>query len=150
MKVIRGFSFLAIAIVIFFAGYFTHKLTNETVQEVSSEVQFGYQSPEQPDQIQVKRSYTNVEDQNIVDNIMMILMHKKPSGEVMDVDQPDMYINVLSPKQHTGLVDSRIWFTESGAVIGDRVGESWDQVEYFEVNEQAADYLKEQGGFEEM
>ncbi|WP_404407089.1 hypothetical protein [Jeotgalibacillus malaysiensis] len=150
MKGMKILSTLVIAIAIFLAGYFTHKLTNETVQEVSSEVQFSYQSPEQPEQIQVKQSYTNVEDQNVVDNIMMILMHKKPSSEVMDVDQPDMYINVLSPKQHTGLVDARVWFTESGAVIGDRVGESWDQVEFFEVNEQDADYLKEQGGFEEM
>lgn len=150
MKIIKGIGVLLIAIFLFSAGYFTHKLTNETVQEVSREVQFSYQSPEQPDQIQVKQSYTNVEDQNIVDNIMMILMHKKPSSEVMDVDQPDMYISVLSPKQHIGLVDARVWFTESGAVIGDRVGEGWDQVDYFEVNEQDADYLKEQGEFEEM
>ncbi|AJD89764.1 hypothetical protein JMA_04470 [Jeotgalibacillus malaysiensis] len=150
MKVIKILGTLTIAVGLFLSGYFTHKLTNENVQEVSREVQFSYRSNEQPNQINLEKSYTDLEDQNIVDNTMMIMMHKKPSSEVMDIDHPDMYINVLSPKQHTGLVDSRVWFTESGAVIGDRVGESWDQVEYFEVNEQDADYLKEQGGFEEM
>ena len=64
------------------------------------------------------------------------------------LDKPDVHISVISPKQSTGLIDSRLWFTNEGAVIGIRSGESWDQVEYFEININDANYIKEQIGYQ--
>ena len=40
-------------------------------------------------------------------------------------------------------------FHEWGAVIGIRSGERWDQVEYFEISKNEADYIKEQIEYQE-
>ncbi|UTW69522.1 hypothetical protein KHA80_22670 [Anaerobacillus sp. HL2] len=48
----------------------------------------------------------------------------------------------MSPKQSVGLIDSRVWFTNEGAIIGQRNGESWDQVEYYKIDKSDANYIK--------
>ncbi|TFE02311.1 hypothetical protein [Jeotgalibacillus salarius] len=147
MKILKVLGFIAIAVLVFFAVYITNQQINP--QEVSREVQFGYQDGDQPERINFEKVYSDIEDQSVIDNTMMIFMHKETSDEEMSDVEPDMHIWVSSPTQSAVLIESRIWFTEQGAIIGERAGESWDQVEYFEINEQDAAYLKEQGGYDE-
>ncbi|MGM9988001.1 MAG: hypothetical protein ACI35O_12340, partial [Bacillaceae bacterium] len=52
----------------------------------------------------------------------------------IDKENPDLFIEINSPKQHTGLIDSRLWYTNDGAIIGIRNGESWDQIKYTRIN----------------
>jgi len=58
------------------------------------------------------------------------------------MENPDIFILVLNPKLSVGLIDSKVWFTNEGAIIAERSGESWDQVEYFKIDESDTNYIK--------
>ncbi|KIL51455.1 hypothetical protein KP77_09670 [Jeotgalibacillus alimentarius] len=149
MKILKTIGFTVIAVLLFFGGYFTNQVLNPV--EVSREVRIGYANDyaQDPGQIDIKKVYTDLEEQHVVDNTMMIFMNKQPVERATDADPADMYIWMLNPKDSTGLIEARVWFDGEGAVIGQRAGEGWDQVEYFSISEQDAAYLKEQGEFEE-
>ncbi|WP_352524077.1 hypothetical protein [Heyndrickxia oleronia] len=40
------------------------------------------------------------------------------------------------------LIDSKLWFTKEGAIIGERIAEGWEQTEYYRIDEDDADYIK--------
>jgi hypothetical protein len=74
----------------------------------------------------------------------MIFLHKKKIDHVeIDEENPDIYIMVRSPKQSTSLIDSKLWFTKNCAIIGERSGERWNEVEYFKIDEMDANYIKD-------
>lgn len=80
----------------------------------------------------------------------MIYLHKDQISNVnVNLDKPDVHISVINPKESAGLISSRLWFTNEGAIIGVRSGESWNQVKYFEINIDKANYIKEQIGYQE-
>jgi hypothetical protein len=129
-------------LLIFSVGFLAGKYVSQ--EEVSREIRVGYQDSERPDVINFEKIIKNTEDQGVVDNIMMIFMNKKETDSPgVNLDKPDVFLSVTSPKQFTGLIDSRIWFREDGAIIADRAGESWDEVMYYSISDQDADYLKE-------
>lgn len=118
--------------------------------EASREIRIGYDNIENVGQIDIKKVITDTDHQGIVDNFLMIYLYKEKILDTnKDLDKPDVHISVMSPKQSTGLIDSRLWFTNEGAVIGIRSGESWDQVDYFEINKSDANYIKEQIDYQE-
>ncbi|MCH1625410.1 hypothetical protein [Fredinandcohnia quinoae] len=144
MKIISS---IALIIIVFFVGYMTGKVN---YNEPSREIRIGYDNKENTGQIDIEKVITDTENQSFVDNFIMIYLHKKQiSYTNPNLDNPDVYIMVNSPKQSTGLIDSRLWFTNEGAIIGERSGESWDEVDYFEINNNDADYIKEQIEYEE-
>lgn len=49
-----------------------------------------------------------------------------------------------SPKQSTELIDSKVWITNEGAIIGFLFGESREVTEFKRVNQADADYIREQ------
>ncbi|UFU00386.1 hypothetical protein KO561_05415 [Radiobacillus kanasensis] len=141
MKLRKRIGLLALLIVLFLAGYWTGHLHNK---EAFREIRIGYQNADNPNRIDYKMVFTDTENQSIVDNFLMIYIHKEKVGNVnIDVDNPDIYFEMGSPKQSVRLINSRMWFTEDGAVIGERKGENWDQVEYFRIDKSDADYMKE-------
>lgn len=116
----------------------------------SREIRIGYDNIENVGQVDIEKVITDTENQGIVDNFLMIYLNNEQiSNTNANINKPDVHISVISPKQSTGLIDSRLWFTNEGAVIGIRSGESWDQVEYFEININDANYIKEQIGYQE-
>ncbi|WP_421378466.1 hypothetical protein ACOJQI_13065 [Bacillus salacetis] len=134
---------LALAILIIFSGgFFTGKYVFE--EGASREIRVGYQDSGRPDVINFEKVIKNTEDQAAVDNFMMIYMNKEEVAMTdVDLGKPDVFISITSPKQFTGLIDSRIWFREDGGIIARRSGESWDEVEYFSISVQDADYIKD-------
>ncbi|WP_113929117.1 hypothetical protein [Bacillus sp. P14.5] len=135
-------------LIVFAAGYLAGIFFSE--EEVSREIRVGYQDSKREDVIHFNKIIKNTENQNAVDNIMMIFMAKDRIEEPgVNLDKPDFFIKVLSPKQYTSLIDSRIWFADDGAVIADRSGESWENVKYYSIPKPAADYLKETIGYKE-
>jgi hypothetical protein len=138
----RKWKFGLATLIIFFGGVLTGKYVFQ--EEVSREIRVGYQDNERSDVINFEKIIKNTEDQAVIDNFMMIFMNKKEAAAPgVDLEQPDVYISVTSPKQFTGLIDSRIWFREDGAIIARRSGKSWDEVDYFSLSVQDADYIKE-------
>ncbi|MGG3800617.1 hypothetical protein [Metabacillus fastidiosus] len=66
-----------------------------------------------------------------------------------DTENPNIYIEVISPKRSVGLIDSKVWFTNEGAIISKRSGKSWDEVEYYKLDKEDADYIKENIDYKE-
>ncbi|WP_456274591.1 hypothetical protein [Bacillus sp. AK031] len=128
----------------FAAGIF---LLNEPV---SREIQVSYQNGERPGEYIINKVIKNTEDQSAIDNIMMIYIHKEKmmmnekriSDPVFDFENPDVFIRINSPKQYTVLIDSRVWFLEGAAIIADRAGEDWEDVDFYSIDPEDAKYLK--------
>ena len=116
-----------------------------TSKEASREIIIGYDNTENVEQIDIEKIITDIESQAVVDSFLMIYFNKEKILDTnQDLGKPDVHISVMSPKQSSWLIDSRLWFTNEGAVIGIRSGESWDQVDYFEINKNDANYIKDQ------
>jgi hypothetical protein len=75
---------------------------------------------------------------------MIYSSKERMTKEMKQMEKPDVHIKIISPKQSAVLIDSRLWFSEDGAVIGIRSGESWNQVDYFKIEKHDAAYIKEQ------
>ncbi|MGE7934917.1 hypothetical protein [Viridibacillus arvi] len=135
--------FLSIfALLLFSAGYLTSKLTTETV---TREVKIGVENNKNGGQINNKKMITDAQNQGVIDNFMMIYLQSKPVEHVeINKEHPDLFIEMNSPKQSTGLIDSKVWFTYNGAIIGIRSGESWEDIEYKSISQADADFIKEQ------
>ena len=130
---------------VFLGGYMTGKVK---FNEASREIRIGYDNIENVGQVEIEKVITGTENQGKVDNFLMIYLDNEQISNT-NLDKPDVHISVISPKQSTGLIDSRLWFTNDGAVIGIRSGESWDQVDYFQINNSDANYIKEQIDYQE-
>lgn len=147
LKWIKIISIIAIAIIIFFGGYFTGSINNN---KASTEIRIGYKNSNNPDQIDYSTIFTNIENQDIVDNFIMIYLQKERIMNANpDTENPDIYIDVISPKRSVGLIDSKVWFTNEGAIIGKRSGESWDEIEYYKIDKEDANYIKENIDYKE-
>ncbi|WP_226669823.1 hypothetical protein [Metabacillus litoralis] len=127
-------------LMIFLVGFFTGKFTSN---ETTREIMIGYEHKEHLGQIDFKQRIKDSEDQAIVDNFMMIFMNKNKINIQEDLENPDVYLFIKSPKQSTLLIESKVWFTNKGAKIGIRSGETWDQVKYYNINESDAKYIRE-------
>lgn len=133
---------IASILVIFLGGY-TVAMFN-TDDGVSREIIIGNENNESEQQMDIKKVINNAEDQNAVDKIMMIHLNgKQITNADIDKDNPDLLIQVNSPKQSTGLIDSKIWFTNDGGIIGIRGGEGWEQINFLHIDKDNADYIKE-------
>lgn len=146
MNKVKVISVIAIAIIIFLGGYATGRIMHN---KVSMEIRIGYQNSNRPNQIDYHHHFKNTDNQSIINNFIMIYMHKEKVNNIdLNVENPDIYIDLLSPTQSVGLIDSRLWFTNDGAIIGMRNGISWDDVEFYKIPESDASYIKEIIGYE--
>ncbi len=97
------FAFIVLSIIKFTCGYVTSEMTSE---EVTREIRLGVKKQEQEDRIDFKRSITDQQDQYIVDNFTMVLLNSKAISKAnVDKDNPNVYIEMNSPKQSTQLAD---------------------------------------------
>lgn len=138
-KTVKAIGVIAISILIFLGGYFAGINNRETTREV----RIGYQDSADPNRIDYSTIFSDTKNQTIIDNFLMIYLQKEKLENVdINMESPDILIMVLNPKRSVGLIDSKVWFTSEGAVIAERVGESWEQVDYFKIDQSDADYIK--------
>ena len=143
MKLIKAGAIIALALILFSGGYLAGAKTS-----VTKEIRIGYANSEQPERIDYPTIITDARDQGTIDNFLMVYLNSKQTEDVtVDNDHPDLYILLLSPKQSTGLIDSKVWFTAEGAIIGRRAGENWEQIDYRVINQDHADFIKEHAGY---
>ncbi|MDS9109428.1 hypothetical protein RLL75_01760, partial [Streptococcus pneumoniae] len=75
--------------------------------------------------------------------IMIYLNAKEIENPNIDLENPDMYIELNNPNASVGLIDSKVWFVDDGAIIGKRAGESWNQIDFYKTDESDVEYIKE-------
>ncbi|TXC78735.1 hypothetical protein FS935_22405 [Metabacillus litoralis] len=141
---IRILLYVIIIVMIFIGGYYTGKITST---ETTREITIGYENQEHPDQIDFTKIIKDSEDQSAVDNFTVIYSNNSKIIIEEDMGKPDVYLSIRSPKQFTNLIDSKIWFTKEGATIGIRSGETWKKIDYFSINKDDANYIREKIDF---
>jgi hypothetical protein len=147
---------MAILMLVLFSAGFTGGIFFSEEEPVSREIQVSYQNPERPGEFIIDKVINNTEDQSAVDNILMVYIYKEKmmmnekriSDPVFDFDNPDVFIRINSPKQYSSLIDSRVWFLEGAAIIADGAGENWEEVDFYSVGPEDAEYLKDIIGYE--
>ncbi|WP_226579671.1 hypothetical protein [Halobacillus litoralis] len=88
--------------------------------------------------------FTDENDQEKVDTFLDLYLHKDPieGAASVDVGNPDLSILFTSPGRSIDLIESRVWFTDQGAVLGERIGETWRHVQFFSITNSSEDYLR--------
>lgn len=72
-------------------------------------------------------------DQAAIDNFTMIYSNKKNILIHEELGKPDVYLSIRSPKQTTSLIDSKLWFAKTGAIIAICYGETRKEIDYFSI-----------------
>lgn len=141
MKLGKVISIVVAAIILFIAGYFTGSISTN---DVTKEIRIGYQNSDNPNRVDYQSVFTNKENPSVIDNFLMIYINKEKIENVnVDVENPDIYIEINNPKESIGLIYSRLWFTNESAIIGMRNGEGWDKVEFYKIGKDDVNYIKE-------
>lgn len=135
----KGIIFIIFASILFSVGYLIGSKTTETV---TKEVKIGIQNNKE--HVEYNKIFTDAQNLTVIDNILMIYLTSSPTENIeVNKNSPDLFIEINSPKQSTGLINSKMWFTnDGGAIIGLRSGESWKKVDYKRINQNEADYIK--------
>jgi hypothetical protein len=127
---------------IFSGGFLTGKMNSE---EAGREILIGFNNERTAGQFDMAKVIKDTENQSAVDNFFMIYSSKeRMTQDMKQVNKPDVHIKIISPKRSAVLIDSRMWFSSEGAVIGIRSGESWKRADYFTIGKRDAAYIKEQ------
>ncbi|MCH4826929.1 hypothetical protein [Planococcus halocryophilus] len=126
---------------IFLSGFFVGNIGEAKVMK---EIKIGYEDIENSSKIIHESVFTDSENPTIIDNFIMIYLNAKEIDDPnIDLEKPDMYIELNNPNASVGLIDSKLWFVEDTAIIGRRTSESWDQIDFYKIDESDSEYIKE-------
>lgn len=146
-KTVKLIISLVIMGLIFLGGFFVGNISEA---EIMKEIKIGYGSIESSSKVDYGKVFTDSENPTIIDNFIMIyLTAKETDAPNLDLEKPDMYIELNNPNASIGLIDSKLWFVADEAIIGRRAGESWDRIDFYKIDESDAKYIKEIAELEE-
>ncbi|MFK8795855.1 hypothetical protein [Planococcus plakortidis] len=132
---------LVIVGLIFLGGFFVGNISKA---EIMKEIKIGYEDVENSSKVIYEKVFTDVENSTTIDNFIMIYLNAKEiENPNIDLENPDMYIELNNPNASVGLIDSKVWFVDDGAIIGKRAGESWNQIDFYKTDESDVEYIKE-------
>ncbi|MBN8252171.1 hypothetical protein LZP85_09740 [Priestia flexa] len=133
----KPFAIIIGALLLFLGGYVFGKSTSD---QVTREIWVGDGKDGETD---VQKVITDLENQAAVDNLSLIYAHRESIDTAdVDINNPDLYVAFNSPKQSALLVESRLWLNDKGAVIAERTGETWDEVDYSTIPVEDALYIQ--------
>lgn len=145
-KTVKVIGSLLIVVLVFLSGYF---IGNVSKAEVMKEIKVGYEGMENSNRVIYEKVFTDTENPTIIDNFIMIYLNAKESEDPnIDLENPDMYMELNNPNAAIGLIDSKLWFVDDYAIVGIRVGETWDQVDFYELSDTDTKYIKEMVEYE--
>lgn len=127
---------LAVIIIVFSAGYLTAKKVFD--KPPTREIVVGYDNKEHEGQIDFKKIITDKDDSESIDNILMTYIYGLKTIEDGNVNKehPDVHIMFITGPNLSGrTIDSKVWFTNDGAVIE-------DNGKYSSLTKEDAEYLK--------
>lgn len=139
-RIVRIIIFALLAICIGGGGFLLGKTL---YQKPNLEVRIGHPDTNYGNVLLTDKVFTDIGHSNITNNILMIFLYRTPiENSNVDVNKPDKSITINSLKENTGLIEAKIWFLSDKAIIGMRVGESWDKIEFSEIDQNSAQYIK--------
>ncbi|MFP3324577.1 hypothetical protein R0K05_15935 [Planococcus sp. SIMBA_160] len=140
-KIVKLIISLVIVGLIFLGGFFVGNISKA---EIMKEIKIGYEDVENSSKVIYEKVFTDVENSTTIDNFIMIYLNAKEiENPNIDLENPDMYIELNNPNASVGLIDSKVWFVDDGAIIGKRAGESWNQIDFYKTDESDVEYIKE-------
>ncbi|RLJ81339.1 hypothetical protein [Planococcus citreus] len=140
-KIVKLIISLVIVGLIFLGGFFVGNISKA---EIMKEIKIGYEDVENSSKVIYEKVFTDVENSTTIDNFIMIYLNAKEiENPNIDLENPDMYIELNNPNASVGLIDSKVWFVDDGAIIGKRAGESWNQIDFYKIDESDVEYIKE-------
>jgi len=140
-KTVKLIISLVIVGLIFLGGFFVGNISKA---EIMKEIKIGYEDVENSSKVIYEKVFTDVENSTTIDNFIMIYLNAKEiENPNIDLENPDMYIELNNPNASVGLIHSKVWFVDDGAIIGKRAGESWDQIDFYKTDESDVEYIKE-------
>ncbi|WP_341961058.1 hypothetical protein NM897_14575 [Planococcus maritimus] len=140
-KTVKVISSLALIGLIFFGGFIAGNMSKA---DIVKEIKIGYQDIEKSSNVIYEKVFTDIENPTIIDNFIMIYLNAKEiENPNINLEDPDMYIELNNPNASVGLIHSKVWFVDDGAIIGKRAGESWDRIDFYKTDESDAKYIKE-------
>lgn len=140
-KTVKLIISLVIVGLIFLGGFFVGNISKA---EIMKEIKIGYEDVENSSKVIYEKVFTDVENSTTIDNFIMIYLNAKEiENPNIDLENPDMYIELNNPNASVGLIHSKVWFVDDGAIIGKRAGESWDQIDFYKTDESDVEYMKE-------
>ncbi|WP_214891371.1 hypothetical protein [Exiguobacterium sp. s142] len=140
-KIVKLIISLVIVGLVFLGGFF---VGNMSKTEIMKEINISYEGIENSSKVIHKKKFADSENPTIIDNFIMIYLNAKEIDDPnIDIENPDMYIELNNPYASVGLIDSKLWFVDDDAIIGDRAGENWDQIDFYKIDESDAEYIKE-------
>ncbi len=140
-KTVKLIISLVIVGLIFLGGFFVGNISKA---EIMKEIKIGYEDVENSSKVIYEKVFTDVENSTTIDNFIMIYLNAKEiENPNIDLENPDMYIELNNPNASVGLIHSKLWFVDDGAIIGKRAGESWDQIDFYKTDESDVEYIIE-------
>ncbi|MEH6939812.1 hypothetical protein V7056_18500 [Bacillus sp. JJ664] len=104
-------------------------------------LQIGYLISNNMDQIEFKKEITDDENQNAVDYIEGIFWGaNRTTNPNVDLHHPDVVLFINSPRQGTRILNSMIWFTDNGVIIGVINGDN--KIEFRILEKSEVEYFK--------
>ncbi|MFP3421907.1 hypothetical protein R0K19_21270, partial [Bacillus sp. SIMBA_161] len=117
-KIVKLIISLVIVGLIFLGGFFVGNISKA---EIMKEIKIGYEDVENSSKVIYEKVFTDVENSTTIDNFIMIYLNAKEiENPNIDLENPDMYIELNNPNASVGLIDSKVWFVDDGAIIGKR------------------------------
>jgi len=130
---------LVMILITSFTTVFIYKKVQKTIP--SRQIQIGHMISNNMDQIEFEKVITDEENQNAVDYLEGIFWgSNRTTNQNVDLNHPDAFLFINSPRQGTRILNSMIWFTDHGVVIGVYNGDNKMEFRKLELSE--VEYFK--------
>lgn len=115
----------------------------------SREIVIGYPDENHPeDMINIDKKLNDYKDQHKIDLFDSLLYNAKDIENInLNPEKMDVQIMINSPREYVGLMELRLWFKDDICLIGNRVGEDFDEIRLKKLDKESTKTLKEVIGY---
>lgn len=115
----------------------------------SREIVIGYPDENHPeDMINIEKMLNDYKDQHKIDLFDILLYNAKDIENInLNPEKMDAQIMINSPRECMTLMELRLWFKDDICLIGDRVGEDFNEIRLKKLDKESTKTLKEVIGY---
>lgn len=115
----------------------------------SREIVISYPDEKHPeDMLNIDKKLNDYKDQHKIDLLDSLLYNAKDIENInLNPKKMDVQIMINSPRECVGLMELRLWFKDDICLIGNRVGENFDEIRLKKLDKESTKTLKEVIGY---